>query len=148
VNDKATDMARRLAPAGAACYALWGLLHVGLGVAMVADALSDGLPRDELAAESLMFFVSAIVLGAVAIAVAVRLNRINDRFGYWLNLCMGGVVDIAFVVVLVSRGHIDLAGGLSDPVVFLVAAVLSTGAILSERTSEERRRELQRRDAG
>lgn len=80
----------------------------------------------ELEAESLMFFVCAAVFGAQAIAVGWRLNRVNDRFGYWLNLVVLGSIDIAFVAVLVLPGHVDPAGGFSGP---LLWAIVSTAAI-------------------
>ena len=105
---------------------MWGVLHVGLGLTLAIQGLDGGLPDDEVAAESLMFFVCAAVIGCVAIAVAVAHNRRNDAFGYWLNLLMGGAVDVAFVIVLLGPGHIDLAGGLSGPLLFVAAAALST----------------------
>ena len=121
-------LARHLPAIAAGLYVLWGLLHVGLGTAMAWDALASGPPRDELAAESAMFFLCAIVFGAQAIAVAVVLVRRNDRVGHWLNLCVLGAVDAAFVAVLVVPGHVDLAGGLSGPLVWCLAAAVSTAA--------------------
>ncbi|WP_199543539.1 hypothetical protein [Prauserella sp. PE36] len=117
------------ATAAAVLYALWGVLHVGLGVTMVAGGLSAGLPDEETAAESLMFFLCAIVFGAQAVVVAVTLNRVNDRVGHWLNLTVLGAVDLAFLVVLVLPGHVDLAGGLSGPLLWLLAAICSTLAM-------------------
>jgi hypothetical protein len=54
------------------------------------------------------------------------LARFNSRLGYWLNLVVLGVVDAAFVVVLVIPGHVDLVGGLSGPLIWLLAAIVST----------------------
>ena len=121
--------AARLAALSAALYVLWGVLHLGLGVTMAAAGLAGGLPAEEQAAESLMFFVCAIVLGAQAIGVALVLNRFNSPLGYWLNLVVLGVVDVAFVVVVVLPGHVDLLGGLSGPAVWLLAALVSTIAL-------------------
>ncbi len=123
---------RRWAPAAAALYVLWGLLHLGLGISMAVDGLSGGIPDDELAAESLMFFVCATVLGALAIAIAIAMNRVNSRLGYWLNLTVLGVIDVAFVVVLVVPRHVDPVGGLSGPVVWLLAAATATVALRRE----------------
>lgn len=119
----------RWALAAAAAYVLWGLLHLGLGVTMVLSKVGAGLPGGELESESLMFFVCAAVLGAQAIAVGLVLNRVNDRFGHWLNLTVLGVVDAVFVVVMVLPGHVDLLGGLAGPLVWLIAATMSTIAI-------------------
>ncbi|MFC4336100.1 hypothetical protein [Salininema proteolyticum] len=123
------------ATAAAILYCVWGVLHLGLGAVMAASGLD---PRGELEAESLMFFLCAIVFGAQAIAVGLVLNRRNDLFGYWLNLVVLGAIDIAFLLVLVRPGHVDLAGGLSGPVVWAAAAVLSTIALRNGRRREVR----------
>ncbi|MCP2254286.1 hypothetical protein LY13_003053 [Prauserella aidingensis] len=115
----------------AGLYVLWGVLHVGLGVAMLAGA--DLLaPADEAVAESAMFFACAVVLGCQAVAVAVTMNRTNSRRGYWLNLLVLGVVDAIFIPVMVVPGHVDPMGGLSGPLVWLAAAAASTVALLRE----------------
>ncbi len=77
----------------------------------------------------MMFFVCATVFGAQAIAVAWFLNRRNDWFGYWLNLVVLGLIDAAFVIVMVLPGHVDPIGGLSGPLVWVVAALTSSVAI-------------------
>ena len=118
---------------GAVAYMVWGLLHLGLGISMVVDATSQGLPTDELNAESLMFFICAAVFGAQAIAVGWFLNRFNDRVGYWLNLIVLGLIDVAFVAVMVIPGHVDPVGGLSGPAVWALAAAASTVAIRRSR---------------
>ncbi|MBB3662579.1 MULTISPECIES: hypothetical protein [Prauserella salsuginis group] len=112
-------------------YVLWGVLHVGLGVSMLAGA---GLlaPAAEAAAESAMFFACAVVLGCQAIAVAITMNRTNSRRGYWLNLLVLGAVDAIFIPVMVVPGHVDPLGGLSGPLVWLAAAAASTVALLRE----------------
>lgn len=102
-------------------YVLWGLLHMGLGASMVIGDLSDGVPSNELAAESLLYFIAVTVLGAQAIFVALTLNRVNSPAGFWLNTVVLGVVDVAFVVFLVLPGHVDLFGGFAGPVVWLAA---------------------------
>lgn len=112
--------------AATALYVLWGLLHVGLGASMILAGLSSGPPADEQAAESLMFFVCAVVFGAQAIAVALTMNRLNSRGGHWLNLVVLGVVDAAFLALMVRPGHVDVVGGLSGPVIWLLAAIAST----------------------
>lgn len=102
-------------------YVLWGLLHLGLGASMVIGDLADGAPADELAAESLLYFIAVTVIGAQAIYVALALNRHNSPVGFWLNTAVLGVLDAAFFVVLVIPGHVDLLGGIAGPVVWLAA---------------------------
>ncbi|MGN9810681.1 hypothetical protein ACTMSW_15115 [Micromonospora sp. BQ11] len=121
-------LAGRAARLATALYVLWGVLHLGLGVVMLMGSPPADPPQAELAAESRMFFVCAVVFGAQAIAVALAMNRVNSRFGHWLNLLTLGAVDLAFVVVLVVPGHVDLVGGLSGPVIWLLAATASAVA--------------------
>ncbi|WP_433271396.1 hypothetical protein ACQPZF_12280 [Actinosynnema sp. CS-041913] len=116
-------------------YVLWGLLHMGLGVSTVIGDLAGGAPEGELAAESLMFFVCATVLGAQAVLVALAMNRVNSRPGFWLNAVVLGVVDAAFLAVLVVPGHVDLIGGTSGPVIWLLATVCAAVALRREPVS-------------
>ncbi|MEV4803161.1 hypothetical protein AB0K18_24400 [Nonomuraea sp. NPDC049421] len=73
-----------------------------------------------------MFFVCAAVFGVQAIVVALTMNRLNSRRGHWLNLIPLGVVDAVFLILMVGPAHVDLAGGLSGPVIWLLAAIAST----------------------
>ncbi|GGN14718.1 hypothetical protein GCM10011609_64120 [Lentzea pudingi] len=104
-------------------YVLWGLLHAGLGISMVAGDLSNGVPAGETAAESLLYFIAVTVLGLQAIYVALTLVRANDPVGFWLNAVVLGVIDAAFVLYLVLPGHVDLFGGIAGPVIWLAATV-------------------------
>lgn len=128
VNNTALQRPSRWARVGAAAYILWGLLHLGLGVSMAIPKIGQGA-AGELEAESLMFFVCAAVFGVQAMAVGWFCNRVNDRFGFWLNLVVLGLIDAAFVVVMVVPGHVATAAGLSGPLIWIVAAVTSTVAI-------------------
>lgn len=119
----------RWTAAATALYVLWGVLHLGLGVTMMADGLSAESPRGEAQAEALMFFLCATLLGAQAIAVALTMNRLNSRRGHWLNLLTLGTVDAAFLMVMVLPGHVDVIGGLSGPAIWLLAATASTLAL-------------------
>jgi hypothetical protein len=120
---------RRLPEIAAGLYTLWGLLHVGLGAGMSWAMLAPGTPSGELEAESAMFFLSAMVFGGQAIVVALTLNRFNDRLGYWLNLTVLGVIDAAFLVLMVLPGYVGVIGGLSGPVLWAAAALISTIAL-------------------
>ncbi|MGW6934119.1 hypothetical protein ACWGE0_28965 [Lentzea sp. NPDC054927] len=112
-----------------ALYVLWGLLHMGLGASMVISDLSDGAPTNEMAAESLLYFIAVTVLGAQAIYVALTLNRHRSPAGFWLNTVVLGVIDVAFVVYLVLPGHVDLLGGIAGPVIWLAATVCAAVAL-------------------
>ena len=118
----------RWSTVAAALYVLWGILHLGLGVTMLAGGLRGGTSAGELAAESTMFFVCATVFGGQAMGVALAMNRLNSRRGFWLNLVPLGLVDVAFLIVIVAPGHVDLVGGLSGPLIWALAAASSVMA--------------------
>lgn len=109
---------------------MWGVLHLGLGLTMLITGFTDSSDAraGEVGAESSMFFVCAAVLGSQAIGVGAILNWRNSRAGYWINLVPLGVVDAAFIAIMVIPGHIDLVGGLSGPALWLIAAIASTVA--------------------
>lgn len=109
-------------------YVLWGLLHMGLGVSMVIGDLADGAPADDMAAESLLYFIAVTVLGAQAIFVALTLTRVNSPAGFWLNTAVLGVIDVAFFVYLVLPGHVDLLGGLAGPIIWAAATACAAVA--------------------
>ncbi|MFI9402947.1 hypothetical protein [Nocardia sp. NPDC052316] len=120
---------RRWATTAAALYTAWGVLHMGLGVSMVIGDLADGAPDTESAAESLLYFLCVTTLGAQAIFVAVTMNRVNSRLGFWLNAVVLGVVDLAFLVLLAAPGYVDLIGAIVGPVVWLLATVCAAVAL-------------------
>lgn len=115
--------------ASVALYVIWGLLHMGLGASMVISDIADGAPTDELAAESLLYFIAVVVIGAQAIYVALVLNRVNSPAGFWLNTVVLGVIDVAFVVFLVVPGHVDLLGGIAGPVIWVAATACAAAAL-------------------
>ncbi|GAA4903690.1 hypothetical protein LX16_3796 [Stackebrandtia albiflava] len=119
---------RTLTLVATAGYTLWGVLHIGLGAAMLSRNLGIDIYQSELAAESTMFFVSAVVFGAQAVMVAVTLNRRNDRVGHWLNLTVLGAVDAAFIAVMLVPGHVGWAEGVVAPLIWLAAACCAAAA--------------------
>jgi hypothetical protein len=119
---------------GAVAFAMWGLLHVALGISMISVGLSEGLSGSELQAESLMFFTLATVIGTASILVAIVLNWHNDTFGFWLNVWLVVPVDVALIAVLMRPGHIDAIGGAAGPVLALVAIVFAAVGQVTQRT--------------
>lgn len=90
----------------------------------------DSSPADlgELGAESMMFFLCAMIFGCQAIGVAGTLTWRNRRGGLWLNGLVLGAVDVTFLFVMVFPGHADLVGGLVGPVIWAVATGFSLAA--------------------
>lgn len=120
---------------GAALFAVWGLLHIGLGSVMLLDPDSSSVAPGDLAAESKMFFLCAIIFGCQAVGVAATLNWGNRPAGVWLNGLVLGAVDIVFVFVMVIPGHTDIAGGLAGPMIWAIA----TSFTIAARSSVSRR---------
>lgn len=120
----------------AALFAVWGLLHIGLGVVMLLNVDPASIALSDLAAESMMFFVCAIIFGCQAVGVATTLNWRNRPAGLWLNGVVLGAVDIVFVFVMVLPGHTDIAGGLAGPTIWAIA----TGFAIAARRSASRHR--------
>jgi hypothetical protein len=118
--------ARRAAQIGAIFYILWGILHLVVGVTLLADLLSDGLPRDTASARAVMYFWCVIILGAVATFVGARLNWRNDATGYWINLGVSTAGDLGLIVFMLWPGNLSLANGISGPAFWLPAVVFST----------------------
>ncbi|WP_280392976.1 hypothetical protein [Nocardia brasiliensis] len=125
---------RRWSTTAAALYVLWGVLHMGLGLSMVIGDLADGVPGTESAAESLLYFICVTTLGAQAIFVAVTMNRVNSRLGFWLNAVVLGVVDLAFLVLLAIPGYVDLIGAIVGPAVWVLATACAALALRSPST--------------
>jgi len=135
------------ARAAAACYGLWGVVHVagafyqlltlrrsgGGGLtALIASAAPADVPTAVPPAASAFMGMGAaniVVVGALVAAVAL-LNWRNSRLGYWLNLLVVGGIDLNLVVFLLLPGIMAWSDGLVGLVLFLPAAVLSTLAQL------------------
>lgn len=148
-------MIRHVHRIGAVFYVLWGLLHVLAGAGMLLagaeeqlDLLSTApLPEAELPAAlaplvhaGLSFHgYNLLWFGLLAIGVAVLLNWRNDVTGYWVNLFVVGADDLGLVVFLILPGHLTFAEAGLGPVLFLLAAVLTTiGMVQRRREGVER----------
>jgi hypothetical protein len=109
-----------LAKFGAVFYALWGLLHL-VGGAAILLALGDGtaagfavyqnatgeFPAVSGAILAMNSFTIAWV-GALVLFVAVTQNWRNRVAGAWLNFTLAGMMDVALVVFLLAPGFVSL----------------------------------------
>jgi hypothetical protein len=64
--------------------------------------------------------------GVFAMLAGALLNWRNDRAGYWANLAVVSGFDLGFLLFIVAPGHIGLAGWLPGPVLWIIAAILTT----------------------
>ncbi len=135
---------------GAVCYVLWGIVHLGVGTAMLCRLATEGgtaalaqtssaVPVEELpqgltgAASALVgqHAWNLMVFGCSALVVALTLNWRNSRLGYWLNLGVVSAVDIGFLVAFVLPGNIRLADGLPGLALWALAVIFSTIGFLA-----------------
>lgn len=118
---------------GASLYVIWGLLHLlaAIGIYHLALTLPDGLACGRLAQGAVDLGVFALQ----AMAIAVMLNWRNNQIGYWLNAVVVGVVDLAFIILLIVPGHVPASlATFAGPVIYAIATIFSTVGILSKGT--------------
>lgn len=128
---------------GAACYVLWGVVHVLGGTVMLLTLGNDGgaavfrmlatvnpgtVPDavPPVATAVLGFHAWNMVwIGALVTVLAIRFNWRNQRLGFWLNRVLAGAADLGLVATLLMPGHMRVADGLPGLVLFVPAAVLT-----------------------
>ena len=122
-------MSRIFARLGAITYVLWGLLHIiaAQKVYQLGQSLEPGMVQGRVFQDAwnLLFFA---LFGSV---VAVFLNWKNSRLGYWLNLVVVSAGDIGYVLFLLLPGYIPWVPGGLGPLLWVLAALLSTVAVLT-----------------
>ena len=122
-------MSRTFARLGAITYVLWGLLHIiaAQKVYQLGQSLEPGMVQGRVFQDAwnLLFFA---LFGSV---VAVFLNWKNSRLGYWLNLVVVSAGDIGYVLFLLLPGYIPWVPGGLGPLLWVLAALLSTVAMLT-----------------
>ncbi len=113
---------------GAALYILWGILHIvaAYKVFALGQSLEQGMVQGRLYQDAwnLLFFA------LFGIAVAVFYNWRNSKIGYWLNFVVVSVGDIGFIITILIPGYLPLFPGSLGPILWLLALVFSTLAIL------------------
>ncbi len=111
-------------------YILWGLAHVvaAYKVFLLGQSIEEGMLQGRIYqnAWNLLFFAVA------AIVIAVVFNWKNSKTGYWINLALVSVGDIGFIITILMPGYLTLMPGVIGPVVWLLAMLFSTLAILKK----------------
>jgi len=135
---------------GAVAYVFWGIMHALIGIQIFMLNLGDspravitGLYRDagpvptpaepgsvvgallnQHAWNLLWFGLFAAVVGAVW-------NWRNSVAGYWANLAVVSLADVGFIAAVLIPGYIDFWMGIWGPLLWLVAAFLTTVGVRS-----------------
>jgi hypothetical protein len=95
-------MITKVSIAGAACYAIWGCLHIYAvySVFMLGDSVPGMvLGRLHQSGWNLFFF------GVTAIGVALTLNIRNSKWGYWINLGILALADTGLIFFVLIPGY-------------------------------------------
>jgi hypothetical protein len=120
----------KLSIAGAACYAIWGCLHINAGynVFMLGDSVDPGMVRGRLhqGGWNLFFF------GVTAIGVAVTLNIRNSKWGYWINFGVLALADTGLIFFVLIPGYWAWWPGLAGPILWIAGLILTTLAYLRD----------------
>jgi hypothetical protein len=118
----------KLTVAGAACYAVWGCLHLfaGYSVYSVGISMNPGMAQGRVFQDAwnLFFF------GLTAIGVALTLNIRNSKPGYWINLGVLALADTGLIFFVLIPGYMPLWPGIAGPVLWVLGFLFTTLAYL------------------
>lgn len=103
---------------GAACYVVWGLLHLqaAASVYVLGRGLEPGMVQGRVLQDAwnLLFFALA------AIGIAAAMNWKGSRAGFWLNLAVVSVADVGFVLFVLAPGYVGWWPGLLGPLFWVL----------------------------
>ena len=123
-----------LTTAGAACYVIWGCLHLfaGYSVYSVGTSMSPGMAQGRVFQDAwnLLFF------GITAIAIALTLNIRNSTWGYWINLGVLALADTGLIFFVLIPGYMPLWPGIAGPVLWALGFLFTTLAYLRHNAVE------------
>ena len=127
-------MGKLFAKLGAISYVLWGLLHIVAAqkVYLLGQTLEPGMVQARIFqnAWNLLFFA---IFGLL---VAIFFNWRNSRLGYWLNLIVVSAGDIGYIIFVLMPGYLPFMPGALGPILWVVAVIFSTIAILAPNTDD------------
>lgn len=120
-----------LARTGAACFVMWGLLHIAGGLAIFATGFEaygqSGAAIPPLAHAILQYF--ALLLIAIALAsvyIGVRFNWKNSATGLAANTVLIATTEVGLIAFLILPGHVTWIEASPGFVLFAAALACST----------------------
>lgn len=105
---------------GAIFYVIWGIVHINAayGLLELGQSLSAGMVQARIYQDAWN-----ILFGALAvIVIGVTMNWRNSRTGFWINLTLVSLLDIAFILFVIVPGYAPLWPGLEGPIAWIIAA--------------------------
>lgn len=141
---------------GAAAYALWGVMHIGImfallyklktggGSEFVAFLGSSFAPEEFAGAYHkvlLGLFLQHAwnlgIFGALSLVIAFW-NWRNESWAYWINLGLVSLADIGFLFAILLPGYIRLEQGIGGPMLWVIAAFFSSIAYFGKKARGDR----------
>jgi len=125
-----------LAKLGAACFGLWGLVHILGGAALLLGVMESpaagygayagaGAHYDALAGAILAYFAYGILMaGLAALAIAARGNWRNGETALMANTGLVAAVEIGLVIFLLIPGFVPLIQALPGLVLAVLGSVV------------------------
>lgn len=116
---------------GAVLYVIWGVVHIAAAyeILRLGQSLDPGMVQARVYQDSWN-----ILMGALAsVAVGAAMNWRNSWTGYWINLVLVSLLDVAYIAFVVVPGHTPPWPGLVGPVLWVLAVIASTVGIVSAR---------------
>jgi hypothetical protein len=108
---------------GAACYVVWGILHLfAAGAVYRLSEGASGMVQGRLQ-QDVFYLVSFAVAGVV---IAATLNWRNDRLGYWMNTVLIAVANVPFVLFILIPGLMPWWPGALGPLLWIAGLVFTT----------------------
>lgn len=127
---------------GAALYALWGVLHILVGVLALAASQGGNLSKtlgvmaNNGAARNQGVAGDPAVMGLLrngafnlagaglfVLVVAVMFNWHNDPMWFWANVAVASIIDLGFILFVVIPGHMKLSAGLPGPILWIAGTI-------------------------
>jgi hypothetical protein len=125
----------RLAPKIAAIfYVIWGIVHVNAayGLLRLGRSLDPGMVQARIFQDAWNILAGAIVV----IIIGAAMNLRNSTTGFWINLTLVSLLDIAFVLFVIVPGYAPLWPGLQGPIAWVIAAFFSTLGLTARRHAD------------
>jgi hypothetical protein len=125
-----THLAARI---GAIFYVIWGIVHINAayGLLKLGQSLSAGMVQARIYQDAWN-----ILFGALAvIVIGVTMNWRNSRTGFWTNLTLVSLLDIAFILFVIVPGYAPLWPGLEGPIAWVIAASCTAVGLAARTTT-------------
>jgi hypothetical protein len=114
---------------GAVFYIIWACLHLMTAYSVYAL----GRPLDSSMVQGRVFqdAWNLLFFSIISISVAATLNWRNSVWGYWINVATVGIADTGFIFFVLAPGYTPVWPGILGPVLWVLATVFSTIALLT-----------------